>query len=302
MHRSVFVALLALGSWSAGSVGAAESSPGAPLAAAPLAATPLAAAPLAARSPAGAPSVATPVGTSAAKLVPASLATDPLQSSQWPGMQQRFFDGQTVVFDPRVTVVMPASAEDPLLVPVEVRITDLDDIEQILLFADLNPIPKILEFFPSQAEPTLSFRLKVEQSTPVRAAAKTRDGVWHVGGSWVSATGGGCTMPSVASSEPIWQERLGEVAARQWSRPAGHSRLRMRIIHPMDTGLAAGIPVFHVDTLTISDGGGQELARLVLFEPVSENPVLSVDLKHQGDLRIVGRDTQGNPIDARVGL
>lgn len=277
MQRRAFVVLMTLGGWSGGSALAATST----------AATSSAAA--AAAAPLAAP-------------VPASLATDPLQSPQWPGMQKRFFDGQTVVFDPRVTVVMPASAEDPLLVPVEVHVTGLADVEQLLLFADLNPIPKILEYFPSQAEPSLAFRLKVEQSTPVRAAAKTRDGVWHVGGSWVSATGGGCTMPSVASSEPIWQERLGEVAARQWSRPAGHSRLRMRIIHPMDTGLAAGIPVFHVDTVTISDGGGRELARLVLFEPVSENPVLSVDLKHQGDLRIVGRDTQGNPIDARVSL
>lgn len=247
----------------------------------------------------------TPLTASAAPAAPAgpvaaSAATDPLESPLWPSMQKRFFDGSKVVFDPRVTVVMPPSAEDPLLVPVEVAIRDLDDVEEVLLFADLNPLPKILEFFPRQATLALAFRLKVEQSTPVRAAARTADGVWHVGGSWVSAAGGGCTMPSVASGNPAWQERLGEVSARQWSRADGGSRLRLRVIHPMDTGLAAGIPVFHIDTMTVRDEAGAELARLVLYEPVSENPVLSLDLKHRGAVRIDGRDTQGNPIAARV--
>lgn len=236
----------------------------------------------------------------AAAPVPATAASDPLESPLWPGMEKRFFDGQEVVFDPRVRVSMPVAAEDPLTVPVELRIDGLDAVEEVLLFADMNPLPKILEFFPRQAFLALSFRVKVEQSTPVRAAARTADGVWHVGGSWVAAAGGGCTMPSAASGNPAWQERLGEVSARQWSRPDGQSRLRMRIIHPMDTGLAAGIPVFHVDTLRIADAGGSELARLVLYEPVAENPVLSLDLKGQGAVTIEGRDTQGNPIKARV--
>ena len=232
--------------------------------------------------------------------VAASAATDPLDSPLWPGMQTRFFEGEKVVFDARVRIMMPPSAEDPLMVPVEVRIDGLDDVEQVMLFADLNPIPKILEYFPRKAALALSFRLKVEQSTPVRAAARTADGVWHVGGTWVSAAGGGCTMPSVASGNPAWQERLGEVSARQWSRADGLSRLRMRIIHPMDTGLAAGIPVFHVDTLKISDADGAELARLVLYEPVSENPVLSLDLAARGALDIECRDTKVNPIAAHV--
>lgn len=107
-------------------------------------------------------------------------------------------------------------------------------------------------------------------------------------------------MPSHASADPIWQERLGEVAARQWSRADGTSRLRLRVIHPMDTGLAAGVPVFHIDTLDVRDLAGTELARLKLYEPVSENPVLSLDLAHAGPLRIAGRDTQGNAIAAKV--
>ena len=28
---------------------------------------------------------------------------------------------------------------------------------------------------------------------------------WHVGGTWVNTTGGGCSAPSVGSASPIWQ-------------------------------------------------------------------------------------------------
>lgn len=225
---------------------------------------------------------------------------DPLRSPLWAGMQQRFFDGQPVVFDERVQVRMPATAEDSLNVPVEVSARGFDRIERILVFADLNPIPKILEFEPGQARPRLAFRLKVEQSTPVRAAVLDGHGTWHVGGAWISAAGGGCTMPSIGTGNPLWQERIGEVAARQWSPFDGGSRLRFRVIHPMDTGLAAGIPVFHLEDVRILDDAGEPLARLALYEPVSENPVISLDFDRVGPVRIEGRDTQGNPVSARV--
>lgn len=227
-------------------------------------------------------------------------AIDPLRSPLWSGMKARFFADAPVRFDDRVQVFMPAAAEDSLHVPVEVVVDGIDDIERILLFADLNPIPKILEFEPGVARPWLAFRFKVEQATPVRAAVLDRAGTWHVGGSWISAAGGGCTMPSVGAGNPIWQERIGEVAARLWPREDGGSRLRFRIIHPMDTGLAAGIPVFYLEDLDVLDADGERLAKLTLYEPVSENPVLSLDLPGTGAVRLLGRDTQGNGVSAQV--
>ena len=135
----------------------------------------------------------------------------------------------------------------------------------------------------------------------VRAAVLDGDGTWHVGGAWISAAGGGCTMPSVGAGSPIWQERIGEVAARQWTPfEGGGSRLRFRVIHPMDTGLAAGIPVFHLEDVRILTEAGDTLARLALYEPVSENPLLSLDFDYVGPVRVEGRDTQGNQVSARV--
>lgn len=232
-------------------------------------------------------------------LAAAAAHADPLRSPVWAGMHQRLLDNAPVAFDARVQVAVPAHAENPLAVPVKVRWDGLQ-AERVLVFADLNPIPRILDYHPGAAGGALALRLKVEQSTPVRAAVRTPDGRWHVGGAWLSAAGGGCTMPSQGSGNAAWQERLGEVSARLWPRADGTSRLRLRVMHPMDTGLAGGIPVFHVDRLALRDAQGRELARLQLFEPVAENPVLSLDLRHQGPLRIEGRDTQGNRIDGEV--
>lgn len=231
----------------------------------------------------------------------ADKPADPLRSPSWDAMVARHLDGGRYVFDDvRVQVTTPATAEDPLSVPVEVRVHDLPDVQEMRLIADLNPIPLILSYRPTRAEPSIAFRFKVEQSTPVRAAVRTGDGLWHVGGSWLSASGGGCTAPSYGTGSGLWRDRLGEVSGALFPRAEQHSRLKLRVMHPMDTGLAAGIPVFHIESLRVMDAQDRELAFLQTYEPVSENPVLSLDLRSRGPVHILGRDIQGNRIEARV--
>ena len=231
----------------------------------------------------------------------AELPADPLNSPAWTTIAGRYFKGQTVVFDARVRVTAPASAEDPLDVPVQISADGLADVQEMLVVADLNPIQKILSFEPTRAAPSLAFRFKVEQSTPIRAAARTRDGVWHLGGVWLSAAGGGCTTPSYGSADPIWQTRLNEVSGRLWpAADKSSQRLRLRVIHPMDTGLASGIPAFYIDRIVVSDAGGAQLARINTYEPVSENPVLSLDLKGSGPVQVSGGDIQGNRFAAEI--
>lgn len=225
----------------------------------------------------------------------APVPADPLDSPGWGTIHARYFKDQTVVFDERVKVVAPTSAEDPLDVPVQISADGLEGIVEMLVVADLNPIQKILSFEPLQAEPSIAFRFKVEQSTPIRAAARTRDGVWHLGGVWLNAAGGGCTAPSYASADPIWQTRLNEVSGRVWPVDRhGSQRLRLRVVHPMDTGLANGIPAFYIDRIVVSDAKGTPLARIQTYEPISENPVLSLDVRARGPLQVSGGDIQGN--------
>ncbi len=245
---------------------------------------------------------------------PASAADDaggdPFGSLAWPGIRREFLGDAPVVFDARVQVRGPAFAEDPMNVPISVSTLGLEQVEQITVLVDRNPIRKVLDYVPLRASPGLSFRCKLEQASPVRAAVKTRDGDWHVGGTWVDSSGGGCTVAGATRQDGSWSATLGQVSGRLFEnsaapdRPALFSgtRLRVRVMHPMDTGLAAGIPPFYVNRLALLDGNGTELLRIAPFEPVSENPVFSFDFAQRpaGVLRLVGTDNNGNRIDSLI--
>jgi sulfur-oxidizing protein SoxY len=235
-----------------------------------------------------------------------ALERDPFGSLQWPELRREFFGTQPVEFDPRVRVVGPAFAEDPMNVPVTVSARGLEHVEAIVVLVDRNPIRRVLEYVPVTAMPDVSFRFKLEQASPVRAAARTRDGIWHVGGTWIDSTGGGCTAPGAARQSADWAKTLGTVSARVFpsstAPDAGGSRVRLRVMHPMDTGLVAGVPAFYLQRLSLQDARGRELLRLLPFEPISENPVFTFDLPQgaSGPLRLLGTDNNGNRIDARI--
>lgn len=252
----------------------------------------------------------------ASKPVPSAASEDPYEgdpfkSLPWGDMRREYLGGERAVFDERVTVRGPAFAEDPMNVPVTVSVSGLKDIERIVVLVDRNPIRRVLEYQPMTALPAVSFRFKLEQASPVRAAVRTRDGLWHVGGTWVDSAGGGCTVSGATRKDGSWTQTLGQVSARLFeSSPAateaspvpGAARLRLRVMHPMDTGLVGGIPAFYISRLSVRDAAEHELLRLSTYEPVSENPVFSFDFPDRlaGGLRIVGTDNNGNRIDARL--
>ncbi|HZT56843.1 MAG TPA: quinoprotein dehydrogenase-associated SoxYZ-like carrier, partial [Burkholderiaceae bacterium] len=184
---------------------------------------------------------------------------DPFGSFQWPDLKREFLHGGPVRFDPRVQVRGPAFAEDPMNVPITVSADGLRDVDVIVVIVDRNPIRKVLEYFPLGALPAVSFRFKLEQASPVRAAVRTRDGAWHVGGVFVDSAGGGCTAPGATRRDGSWSRTLGEVSARVFphSVPLGGggagTRLRLRVMHPMDTGLVGGVPAFYLNRLALVD-------------------------------------------------
>ena len=244
-----------------------------------------------------------------AALMPAAEAAalqdsgDPLASARWGDMQHTLLADAPVLFDPRVKVIAPSIAENPMQVPVTVDATGLARVVEVLVFADFNPITEVLRFFPEKAPAFLGFRVKLQQSTPVRAAVRTADGVWHIGGTWVNTVGGGCTAPSAQAGSPDWAKRLNEVSGRQWSSGPNAGRLRLRIEHPMDTGLIAGTPAFHIEQINFTDAAGQLLMRVRTFEPVSENPVFTLQRGADAVAGVVeasGRDNNGNAFTARI--
>jgi len=227
---------------------------------------------------------------------------DPLNSPSWDLMHQKMLNNGPVVFDNKIKLSTPDFAEDPMNVPVSVRANGLDDIEEIVVFADLNPIQKVLRFTPVHIKVYLSFRIKVEQATPVRAAARTADGIWHVGGRWLEASGGGCTAPSVGRVAGNWDETLMNVSSRIWRHDSESGRLRFRIMHPMDTGLANGIPEFYLEHLDLLDANGALLAKIETYQPVSENPVFTLEIYKdvKTPINLSGSDNNGNRLEASI--
>ncbi|WP_372657091.1 quinoprotein dehydrogenase-associated SoxYZ-like carrier [Hydrogenophaga sp.] len=232
---------------------------------------------------------------------------DPLGSMQWPGLRQQYLGQAPMRFSDQVRVQGPAFADDAMNVPLLIDARALSGVGggvlRMQVVVDRNPVREVLSFEPRQALPMLAFRIRMEQASPVRAMVLTRDGQWHVGGAWVQAAGGGCTVPGASRADGSWSRHLNQVQSRYFDNVIeGSRRLRLRLMHPMDTGLAAGIPAFYIEELQLADAGGGVWWRLDLHEPVSENPLLTFELPPDAprQLRLTGRDNNGNRIDAEV--
>ena len=237
--------------------------------------------------------IASSVGPAAA----AELPADPLKSSMWTTLAQRFFAGATVVFDDRVKVTVPSITENQAQVPVTADARAVADVVKMIVFADLNPIQHVLTLTPVNAAPYVSFRMKVEQATPVRAAALTSDGVWHVGGIYLDASGGGCSASAMARNDADWSATRGQTQAKLWRDVDGMTRARFRVRHPMDTGLAKdNTPPYFIERMEMRSASGASLATLEMFEPVSEDPTLTLLLRMpaaDATLDLEGRDNNG---------
>lgn len=234
---------------------------------------------------------------------------DPLGSMQWPELRKKYMGGAPMQFTDKVIVRTPAFADDAMNVPLQVDARALSGvgggIKSILVMADRNPIHEILTFEPLRSEPVLAFRIKLEQGSPIRALVQTKDGQWHVGGSFAQAAGGGCTVPGLTRADGSWSKTLNQVHAKFFSNVLdgpNNRRLRVQIMHPMDTGLVAGIPAFHIEHLELLDGTGQAWWRMELHEPISENPLITFEMPKEGpkDFILKGRDNGGNRIEAEV--
>jgi len=225
---------------------------------------------------------------------------DPLNSPMWEYMSQQYFADDSVAFSDAVSVISADHAEDSMNVPIMVDASGLENVQEILVFADLNPITTVLRFFPNEMQPKIGFRIKVQQGTPVRAAVRTTDGHWHVGGTWVNAAGGGCTAPSVGSGNVDWASRLGETSGRFFASNHDEGRMRFRVMHPMDTGLADGIPAFYIEQIKVADASGNEVGVIMPYEPIAENPVFTVNTPGNGPLTLSGRDNNGNTFEAEI--
>ena len=225
---------------------------------------------------------------------------DPLQSPLWETMAQNHLSDFPIVFDPSIEVGLPPVTEDQTQVPITIDARKLGVVDEVVVLGDLNPFPMTLKIRPGTAPAYVAFRMRIEQGTVIRAAAR-KDGVWHVGARYLDAAGGGCSVPPVTESHVDW-DHLGQMRARVWRESADMLRLRLRIVHPMDTGLHKE-PAFFIQKVGIKDAAGRVLADLDVFEPIASNPTLTVllaDPKAGDHLSVTARDSDGGTYSGKV--
>ncbi len=228
----------------------------------------------------------------------------PLDSTVWQELRATMLgDAPAVYSDSKVRLVMPRTVEDAFNVPVVVKLSDrIGPVAQIVVMAENNPIQTAAQIFPRRSIGAIGMNIRLEQTTPVRAAALDANGVWHVATTEVEVMNpGGCSTPigaSGAGAAPV-----GAIAVKRFARPDRATRLKVGITHPMDTGFAPDtngdiVPAYYVDTLTVTDTAGP-IADLVTWAALSPNPSFFFDLPEaRQSVRVTASDTRGRAFEA----
>jgi sulfur-oxidizing protein SoxY len=101
----------------------------------------------------------------------------------------------------------------------------------------------------------------------------------------------------MARKDANWSDTVGQAQGRLWREADGLARARMRVRHPMDTGLAKdNTPAYYIEHLEMRGASGKPLARLDMFEPVAEDPTVTLLLRlpaSDATLDVEGRDNNG---------
>ncbi|MBW6395623.1 MAG: thiosulfate oxidation carrier protein SoxY [Thermus sp.] len=88
---------------------------------------------------------------------------------------------------------MPAIAESGANVPAEVEVNlPSSQVKAIHLFADKNPTPHLVAVIPMKALPYYATRVRLAETTAIRAVVETADGKFLLASASTRVTVGGC--------------------------------------------------------------------------------------------------------------
>jgi len=203
-----------------------------------------------------------------------------LENGTWDALRESVIGAAPMVVEgDALRLIAPAVGEDSAAVPVTIEVRrELGDVRELVLLVDHNPYPVILRARPGVYLKSLALRIRMQASSPVRVAARTADGIWHVAARHVQVSGGGCSEGGGSANAEA--KLLGKVRLAAWGRTDG-ARLRFQVVHPMETGLArdaqgAFIPAYYVFRIDVNSGGRRLLA--LESTPIARNPTFTADM------------------------
>ena len=199
------------------------------------------------------------------------FAKNPISSPTFDEIINSLIKSEKYIFDDKnITVKVPNFADNPVQVPIYVDAKKIKSAKRMILFADLNPIPVIVDMKLSGLLPIISLNMKVAQETPLRAMVLDNKNIWHIGSANIKSFGGGCSVSSVASSDTNFDKYLGKVKGELFKK-GDITRIKASIFHPMETGLVFGNSEFYINKISIF-AQDKKLSDIATYSAISENP------------------------------
>lgn len=228
-------------------------------------------------------------------------AKNPINSPTFDDILKDIIKNEKYVFDDEnIEIKVPSFADNPIQVPIFVNGKNIQNAKRMILFADLNPIPKIIDMDLKEIYPILSLNIKVAQETPLRALVLDEKGVWHIGSKNIKSFGGGCSVASVSASDTDFGKLLGKIKAEIFKIDENTNRIKTSIFHPMETGLIFGAPEFYINKIELSSNENI-LSSMELFSAISENPRFIFEVKKRAsNYNIKFSDIDGNVFSSEI--
>lgn len=223
-----------------------------------------------------------------------SYGKNPVESPTFDDILKEIIQNEKYIFDDKnINIQVPLFADNPVQVPISVDAKAIKNAKKLIIFTDLNPIPKVVDMDLINLLPIVSLNIKVAQETPIRALVLDDKGLWHIGSNNIKSFGGGCSVSSVASSDTNFDKLLGKAKGNIF-KTDGIYRLKTSIFHPMETGLVFGNSEFYINKITIK-ADNQILAKIDAYSSISENPRFIFEtLVESKNYKIEFSDIDGN--------
>lgn len=222
------------------------------------------------------------------------FAKNPVYSPTFDDIMLQTLPNRAFTFDDEnITIKVPNYADNPTQVPIFIDASKIKDAKRVIVFADLNPLPQVLDMQLIHAKPILSFNIRVAQETPLRALVQDAKGAWHVGSANIKSAGGGCSVSDAPDKSKAFARLLGQHKS-QVTRQDNLYRIKFSIFHPMETGLMFGKASFYIEDIELYT---KELllAKLSISSSISQNPRMLLQTSAgEGDYMLILNDTDAN--------
>lgn len=196
-----------------------------------------------------------------------------------------------------VVIDVPDTPESAAFVPVQIT-SRIPGTASISVFVDRNPWPHIARFdFAAEAMPFVAFRLRVAETSAVRAVVGARTSYFTAAKN-VKVALGGCTEASAADASPV-ATRAEPIKIRARAE-RGLTDLRILVSHPMENGLrkdASGktAPEHFIQSLQVRLNG-KTVIDAQLGRSVATNPLFAFrfqSARANDRIAVTWRDNKG---------